>query len=201
MQLSGKRDAVLPALASPPACRSGDALLPEPARKGFAGPPRLSATIYFGCAIVECMASANMASGGLLGVDLVPRFLLRAGPISLLAKFGPSGRWRGGNACLKGQIMTTEAVRAQSAGAERLRGLVARWQNLAEFRDRDGRANRTGWAEHLRRVADENEKQEEESNPSNDSPKPVGPSSEEKLLVDQDNSHAFLRPTLRPPAP
>jgi hypothetical protein len=36
MQLSGKRDAALPALASPPPCRSGNPALSEPVRKGLA---------------------------------------------------------------------------------------------------------------------------------------------------------------------
>jgi hypothetical protein len=36
MQLSDKRDAALPALASPPQCRSGNPLS-EPVRKGLAG--------------------------------------------------------------------------------------------------------------------------------------------------------------------
>ncbi len=37
MRLSGKRDAALPALASPPQCRSGNPALSEPVRKGLAG--------------------------------------------------------------------------------------------------------------------------------------------------------------------
>jgi hypothetical protein len=37
MQLSDKRDAALPALASPPQCRSGNPALSEPVRKGLAG--------------------------------------------------------------------------------------------------------------------------------------------------------------------
>jgi len=93
--------------------------------------------------------------------------------------------------------MITETVKVQSAGAERLRGLVARWRNLAEFHERDGRRNRTGWAEHLRRVADEHKKQEKE----NSSEKLGAALREDKSLADQDNSHAFLRPTLRPLAP
>jgi hypothetical protein len=37
MQLFGRRDAALRALASPPLCRSGDPALSEPVRKGLAG--------------------------------------------------------------------------------------------------------------------------------------------------------------------
>jgi len=97
--------------------------------------------------------------------------------------------------------MATETVKAQSAGADRLSGLVARWRKLAEFSEPHGRGRRAGWAEHLRHVAEEHEKREKQCDPSNDSLKPAAASPEEKLLVDQDNSHAFLRPTLRPLAP
>ena len=97
--------------------------------------------------------------------------------------------------------MTTETVKAQSAGADRLSGLVARWRKLAESFEPQGQGHRTGWAEHLRRMAEEHEMQEKQCNPSNDSLKPAVASQEEKLLVDQDNSHAFLRPVLRPLAP
>ena len=37
-------------------------------------------------------------------VDLVPQCCLRAGPISLLAKFDPSGRWRSGLAFPKEEL-------------------------------------------------------------------------------------------------
>jgi hypothetical protein len=94
--------------------------------------------------------------------------------------------------------MTTETVEVQSVGAERLRGLVARWRSLAEFPEPHRQGHRSGWAEHLRRVADEHERSEMERNSSNESLEPAAAPVEEKPPVDQDNSHAFLRPILRP---
>ncbi len=85
----------------------------------------------------------------------------------------------------------------EDPGAERLKGLVARWRNLAESRDQDGQRNSNGWAEHLKRVADAHDRREKEtSSETLDAPPPV-----DKSDADQDNSHAFLRPALRPLAP
>ncbi len=93
--------------------------------------------------------------------------------------------------------MATGPVNAQDPGAERLKGLVARWRNLAESRDQDGQRNSSGWAGHLKKVADAHDRREKEnSSETLDVPLPV-----DKSVADRDNSHAFLRPTLRPLAP
>jgi hypothetical protein len=53
-------------------------------------------------------------------------------------------------------------AKAQIANAERLKDLVARWQDLAGAHQARKPKDRIGWAEHLKRVAEEHEKQEAE---------------------------------------
>jgi hypothetical protein len=90
--------------------------------------------------------------------------------------------------------MAVETIKAWRVGAEQLKGLVARWRNQAESRDQDGRQNRTGRVEHLRKVADAFEKREKEIKAD----KPVTVLPVEAPPADEDKYAAMLGPSPRP---
>jgi hypothetical protein len=58
--------------------------------------------------------------------------------------------------------MSFRAAKAREANAERLQSLAARWHDRAWAPQVNGAEHRNGWAEHLKRVADDHATRETE---------------------------------------
>jgi hypothetical protein len=58
--------------------------------------------------------------------------------------------------------MSLRAAKVREANAERLQALAARWHDRAWAPHVNGTERRNGWAEHLKRVADDHETREAE---------------------------------------